>query len=41
MQLSHYSYTELALKHEVAVGGGAHNCDVLRDDNEVGDERSH
>jgi len=41
MQFSHCSYTELVIKHEVAVGGGTNKCDVLRDENKVGDERSH
>ena len=41
MQLSDCSYNEMVLKYEVAVGGGADKCDILRDDNKVGDERSH
>ena len=35
------SNTELVLIHEVAVGGGADQLDVLWDDNEVGDEGHH
>jgi hypothetical protein len=41
MQLSDCSYNEMVLKYEVAVGGGAHKCYVLWDENEVEDEKSH